>query len=71
MRRLGVAAPSWDGATPTRAPPATSGGWPKTGLPVDAYYTTEVTAHGYRISVKDRTTDDDGHSEATITIEPV
>ena len=46
-------------------------GWPADGIPVDAYYTTEVTAHGYRISVDERITTDDGYPEVTVTIEPV
>ncbi len=46
-----------------------SGGWPQTGIPVNDYYTTELTAHGYRISVVDRNVGTDGQPEITVMIE--
>lgn len=46
------------------------GVWPD-GLPVECYYMTEMTVHGYRIAVASSTVTDDGQPEVTVTIEPL
>ncbi len=52
------------------SPEIRRGPWPH-GLPIQCYYLTEVTVHGYRIAVADSTITDAGLPQVTVTIEPV